>query len=81
MFFSVIKVYSSDNCGYCHKLRDYLDSRNIEYKVIDVDASEDNAYELIRLTNQSSIPVTLIGDKTIIGFDREKIDDALKSLS
>jgi glutaredoxin-like YruB-family protein len=75
----MIKVYSSDNCGYCIKLKKYLDSRNISYETIDVDESEDNAYELIRLTNQSSIPVTLIGEQTIIGFDREKIDNALEN--
>lgn len=73
----MIKVYSSDNCGYCHKLKSYLDSLGIEYHTVDVDESEDNAYELIRLTNQSSIPVTLIGSHTIIGFDKEKIDKAL----
>lgn len=75
----MIKVYSSENCGYCHKLKSYLDSMGINYTVVDVDASEDNAYELIRLTNQSAIPVTLINDKTIIGFDKAKIDEALKN--
>ncbi len=74
----MIKVYSSDNCVYCDKLKSYLDSLGVDYQVVDVDKSEDNAYELIRLTNQSSIPVTLIGDDTIIGFDREQIDKALE---
>lgn len=77
--FIMIKVYSSDNCGYCTRLKNYLDSKNISYETVDVDESEDNAYELIRLTNQSSIPVTLIDEQTIIGFDREKIDKALEN--
>ncbi|HAS78743.1 MAG TPA: NrdH-redoxin [Ruminococcus sp.] len=75
----MIKVYSSDSCGYCQKLKAYLDSRNINYTVIDVNASEDNAYELIRLTGQSAIPVTIIGDETIIGFDKPAIDKALEN--
>lgn len=75
----MIKVYSSDSCGYCQKLKAYLDSRNINYKIIDVNASEDNAYELIRLTGQSAIPVTIIGDETIIGFDKPAIDKALEN--
>lgn len=75
----MIKVYSSDSCGYCQKLKAYLDSRNINYKIIDVNASEDNAYELIRLTGQSAIPVTIIGDETIIGFDKQAIDKALEN--
>lgn len=75
----MIKVYSSDSCGYCQKLKAYLDSRNINYTIIDVNASEDNAYELIRLTGQSAIPVTIIGDETIIGFDKQAIDKALEN--
>ncbi len=75
----MIKVYSSDSCGYCQKLKAYLDSRNINYTIIDVNASEDNAYELIRLTGQSAIPVTIIGDETIIGFDKPAIDKALEN--
>lgn len=75
----MIKVYSSDSCGYCQKLKVYLDSRNINYTIIDVNASEDNAYELIRLTGQSAIPVTIIGDETIIGFDKPAIDKALEN--
>lgn len=75
----MIKVYSSDNCGYCIKLKEYLDSLGVSYETVDVDESEDNAYELIRLTNQSSIPVTVIGDEVIIGFDKDKIDKALKN--
>ncbi len=75
----MIKIYSSDNCVYCDKVKAYFDSLGIDYQVVDVDKSEDNAYELIRLTNQSSIPVTLIGEHTIIGFDKEKIDKALEN--
>lgn len=75
----MIKVYSSDSCGYCQKLKSYLDSRSISYTVIDVNASEDNAYELIRLTGQSAVPVTIIGDETIVGFDKPAIDKALEN--
>ena len=32
----MIKVFSSDSCGYCTKLKAYLDSRRVEYDVIDV---------------------------------------------
>ncbi|MDE6709543.1 MAG: NrdH-redoxin, partial [Oscillospiraceae bacterium] len=31
----MIKVFSSDSCGYCTKLKAYLDSRKVKYDVID----------------------------------------------
>jgi glutaredoxin len=32
---------------------------------------------MITLTNQRAVPVIVIDDQTIIGFDQQKIDDAL----
>ena len=33
--------------------------------------------EMITLTNQRGVPVIVIDDQTIIGFDQQKIEDAL----
>jgi len=33
--------------------------------------------EMIALTNQRGVPVIVINDQTIIGFDQQKIEDAL----
>jgi glutaredoxin len=32
---------------------------------------------MIKLTNQRSVPVIVIDDQTIVGFDQQKIDEAL----
>lgn len=33
--------------------------------------------EMIKLTNQRSVPVIVVDDQIIIGFDQQKIDQAL----
>ena len=33
--------------------------------------------EMIRLTNQRAVPVIVIDDQIIVGFDPQKIDEAL----
>ena len=33
--------------------------------------------EMVALTNQRGVPVIVIGDQVIIGFDQQKIEDAL----
>lgn len=33
--------------------------------------------EMIALTNQRGVPVIVIDDQTIIGFDQQKIEDTL----
>ena len=73
-----ITIYSAPWCAFCHMAKRYLDDMQIKYKDIDVDADPAAAQELVAKTGQAGIPVLLIGDKTIIGFDKPRIDDALK---
>ena len=76
----MIKVFSSDNCGYCTKLKAYLDSRKISYDVIDVDESRENYNKLVEVSGQTGIPVSVFdsGD-VVIGFDKPRIDSILGS--
>lgn len=74
----MIKVYSSDNCTWCQKLKRYLKSKNIDFQEFNVESSE-NAQAVFKLTGQNAVPVTIIENKIIIGFDMNAIEDALKS--
>jgi alkyl hydroperoxide reductase subunit F len=76
----MIKIYSSDRCRYCRELKAYLDKLHFSYEVIDVGKSEKNAEELFEVSGQTGIPVSIIGDRVIVGFDRSRIDDALAAL-
>lgn len=72
----MVKVFSSDSCMYCVKLKRYLQEKNIPFEVIDVNEG-DNARELLSVSGQMGIPVSIIDDKVIIGFDKAAIDSAL----
>lgn len=74
----MIKVFSSDSCGYCTKLKAYLDSRRVEYDVIDVTESRENYDKLVSVSGQTGIPVTVFdGGEVVIGFDKPRIDRLL----
>lgn len=74
----MLKVYSSENCGWCAKLKAYLDSRKVSYDVVDVDESRDNYDKLVEVSGQTGIPVSVFdsGD-VVIGFDKARIDSLL----
>jgi len=59
--------------------KQYLTAKNVEFQDIDVEKDHTAAQELVRKTGQAGIPVLEIGDETIIGFDRPKIDLALRA--
>lgn len=67
----MIEIYTTPTCVYCHALMDWLDELGADYKEID-------ARDYPEIT---TVPVTKIGDETIVGFDRPAIKRALKQLA
>ena len=66
----MITIYTTPTCAYCHALMDWLDSMGVEY--VEKDATKED--------NISTVPVTVIGDERIVGFDRPAIKRALAKL-
>lgn len=72
-------VYSSTNCGYCKQLKSFLEEQNIAFEERNIDENETYREELSRL-GMMSVPLTLIGDKQILGFNPNRIKKALAAL-
>lgn len=73
----MIKVYSTPTCPWCDRVKEYLNSNSVSFEDIDVAKSEKAASEMIRKTDQRSVPVIDIDGNIIIGFDKESLDSYL----
>lgn len=73
-----IVVYSADWCGFCHAAKTYLDQKGFAYTERDIEKKSAYAEEVYKKSGQMGIPVILIDDEVIVGFDRPKIDAALE---
>ena len=73
-----VKIYSTPMCSWCHKLKDYLKEKNIEFEDIDVSKDQEAAKYMVEKTKQMGVPVIEIDGEFIIGFDKEKINEKLK---
>ncbi len=76
---SKVTVYSTSWCGFCHQLKSWLSQQNVEYEEIDVEQNQKAGREVVEATKQMGVPVTKIDDTYIVGFDRPKLEEALKS--
>lgn len=76
----MIKVYSVEWCGPCQKVKKYLDTKGVSYEVVTVADAQEDRDIVLEVSGQRSVPVTVINDQVILGFDKQKIDEALKSL-
>ena len=72
-----VKVYSTPTCVYCVTLKEFFKEKGVEFEEVDVSLNEDAAREMIMKSGQMGVPVVEIGEEVIVGFDRDKIIQAL----
>lgn len=75
---SEIKVYTTVSCPWCTKIKNYLTEKGLDYQEIDVGEDSDSVEEMIALTGQRNVPVTVIDGEVIVGFDRKALEEQLK---
>lgn len=75
-----ITIYSTSWCAFCHTEMQWLDKLGIPYIAKDVEADKDAYDELLAKNGGafSGVPVTDIAGDIVLGFDRPKIQDAIK---
>ncbi|AFM22405.1 MAG TPA: glutaredoxin family protein [Acetomicrobium flavidum] len=73
-----VKVYTSPTCPACEKVKEILSEKGIEYQVVDISRDREAAMELVRRTHQLSVPVVQVGDRFVVGFNKERLIDLLE---
>jgi len=76
-------IYGASWCKPCHKARDYLRSRHVPLVFKDVEEDPEAASEMKRKVARSGqqahgIPVIDVAGKILLGFNRQKLDRALR---
>lgn len=74
----MITVYSASWCAFCHAAMQYLDNLGVTYEKKDIEENREYAEEAVEKSGQMGIPVIEVNDQVIVGFDRPKIDLALR---
>ena len=74
-----VKVFTATGCPYCQKMKAYLDEKGIKYSDINIEKNQSAVEQIISLSGQMGVPVAVIDDKVIVGFDKEAIDNALQT--
>ncbi len=72
-----VTIYSTPTCHFCQMTKDYLKDHNISYTEYDVAHDLAKRQEMIQKSGQMGVPVIVIGDEMIIGFDQERIASSL----
>ncbi len=72
-----VKIYSTPTCHFCQMAKDFLKEKNISYTEFDVAHDLERRQEMIQKSGQMGVPVIMVGDEVIVGFDQEKMAASL----
>ena len=72
-----VTVYSTSTCPWCIRVKQFLTENNIPFDNYDVSSDQAKAEEMIQKSGQMGVPVVDIGGEIIVGFNKERIKQAL----
>jgi len=72
-----VTVYSTPTCPFCTRAKQFLKDNKVSFEEIDVSEDQEKAQEMIKKSGQMGVPVLEIGATIVVGFDKEKIKEAL----
>jgi glutaredoxin len=76
-----VKLYALSTCPECKRLKKFLDEKNVQYKLIEVDLLDSGeqwvtSKEIKRYNPAATYP-TLVIEEVILGLDEEALREAL----
>ncbi len=72
-----VVIFTTPTCSFCNAAKRYFREKKIKFKDIDVSRDQRAARDMVRITGQSGVPVILINNRPIVGFDKPKINRLL----
>ena len=75
------KLYTLPHCSWCKKAKEYMDSHDIAYEEIDVQANEEARQEAIDRAGRYAVPVIDLDGRIQVGYEKEEFDEFFKSLA
>ena len=72
-----VVIYSTPTCPYCKRAKEYLSRKGISYTDIDVAQDKEKAKEMTQKSGQMSVPVIIIDDEIVVGFNQVLLDKLL----
>jgi glutaredoxin-like YruB-family protein len=72
-----VTIYSTPTCHFCHMAKEFFTEKGVEFTAYDVASDASKRQEMIQMTGQLGVPVIVIGDDVMVGFDRGRLAQKL----
>lgn len=72
-----VVIFTTKTCSWCNAAKQYLKKHKVGFKEIDVNKDPEGAKDMISRTGQMGVPVILIDNKPVVGFNKPQINKLL----
>jgi glutaredoxin len=69
-----VVIYTTPTCGYCQQVKAYLNRRGVPFVERDLSRDPQATAEMVRLSGQQGVPVTVIDGQVVMGANMPMID-------
>ena len=76
-YMNKVTIYSTPTCHFCHMAKDFFKEKGIEFEDFNVSSDLEKRKEMVDKSGQMGVPVILIKDQIIVGFNKPKIVELL----
>lgn len=73
-----IILYTAPACPFCVIIKKFLERNSIKFEEVDVSKDKKADEEMQRKSNQSNVPVVDVDGEIIMGYNLQKLKEALK---
>jgi glutaredoxin-like YruB-family protein len=72
-----VTIYSTPTCTYCNAAKDFFKENGVEFQVHDVAVDTAKRQEMIEKSGQMGVPVIIINEELVVGFDKARLSELL----
>ena len=72
-----VVLFSTSACSWCRRAKRYFREQRVPFKEVNLERDPEAARDVVRKTGQTGVPVIKIGNRWIVGFDKERIEKEL----
>ncbi|MAF80146.1 NrdH-redoxin [bacterium] len=72
-----VTIYTTPSCVYCKMAKEFFKENKIEYSEKDIAEDDSAKEEMVEKTGQMGVPVIMVDDESVIGFDKERLSELL----
>lgn len=72
-----VEIYSTNTCHFCHMAKDFFVEKGVVFEDFDVSSDLTKRKEMLDKSGQMGVPVIIIKDQIVVGFNKPKIMELL----